>query len=386
MPANPFFYGRTVSGSAFIDREKEMQEIAASLERGQGIILFSPRRYGKTSLIKKVLASLESKGLLVFYLDLYRITSLDKFVAYYSQTVLSSLRSRADKIFSFVKTVIPSLKPKLTYTEPNLPSIELELSMEALLQQSAFSEMFDFLEHFCKKKKLRGCVVFDEFQEISGFDVDGRLEREMRSAFQHHELVSYAFLGSKMHLMQNIFKDKNRPFYNFGNHFELMPIETDYWIPFIKTGLAKAGGVLSSEDCRRIVALTGGHPYYTQMICSELWERLAHGGAAPVMDLLADALRAVLIKSNAAFVEIWDALSATERRLLLAVAETGEATLFAAEFLRKYRLGAASSVQRIVERLAHKGIIDRTEGGYRIIDPLFAQWIRREDQPGLKQG
>jgi uncharacterized protein len=385
MPANPFFYGRTVSGPAFIDREEETREISASLERGQSVILFSPRRYGKTSLIKQVLANLEKRGLLPFYMDLYRITSLDRFASYYSQTVLSSLRSKADKIFALVKTLLPSLTPKLTYTEPNLPSIEVELTMEVLRKQSTFPEMFDFLENYCKKKKLKGCVVFDEFQEISGFDVDGRLEREMRSAFQHHELVSYAFLGSKMHLMRKIFKDKNRPFYNFGKHFELGTINAEYWIPFIKAGLGKAGVPFTSEDCLRIATITGGHPYYTQMICSELWERLAHGGPAPVSDLIADALQAVLIKGNYAFIEIWDALSMSERRLLYGVAETRDTALFSTEFLRKYQLGAASSVQRMVERLIQKGIIDRSETGYRIIDPVFAHWIRRVDLPGSKQ-
>jgi uncharacterized protein len=385
MRTNPFLYGRTVSGSAFIDREEEIKGITASLERGQSVILFSPRRYGKTSLIKQALSHLEKRGLLVFYMDLYRITSLDRFASYYSQTVLSSLRSKADKIFTIVKTLIPSLKPKLTYTEPNLPSIEVELTMEALRKQSTFSEMFDFLENYCKKKKLRGCVVFDEFQEISGFDADGRLEREMRSAFQHHELVSYAFLGSKMHLMKKIFKDKNRPFYNFGNHFELGTIDVAYWVPFIKAGLGKAGASLEIEDCGRIVALTGGHPYYTQMICSELWERIAHAGSAPASVLLEDALQAVLTKSNYAFIEIWDALSTIERRLIFGIAETGEAAPFATDFLRKYQLGAASSVQRMIERLIQKGLIDRTDSGYRLIDPILALWIKRGDLPGLKQ-
>jgi uncharacterized protein len=379
MRINPFFYGRTVSGTAFIDRENELEQITASLGRGQSIILFSPRRYGKTSLIKQALSHLEKNGVLVFYLDLYRITSLDGFAIYYSQTVLSSLRSKADKIFSLVKSLLPSLKPKLTYTEPNLPSIELELTMEALRKQSTLPEMFDFLENYCKNKKLRGCIVFDEFQEIAGFDEDGRLEREMRSAFQHHESVSYAFLGSKMHLMRKIFKDKNRPFYNFGNHFELGTISADCWEPFIKAGLGKIGGSLTSENCMKIAAITGGHPYYTQMICSELWERLAHGKAEPISRLINDSLQSALTKSNYAFMEIWDALTVTERRLLFGIAETAEAAPFAIAFLRKYQLGAASSIQRVVERLVQKGVIDRTENGYRIIDPFFALWIKRED-------
>jgi AAA+ ATPase superfamily predicted ATPase len=291
--------------------------------------------------------------------------------------VLSSLHSRAVKIFALVKTLLPSLKPKLTYTEPNLPSIEVELTMETLRKPSTLSEMFDFLEQYCKKKHLKACIIFDEFQEISGFDEDNRLEREMRSAFQHHKLVSYAFLGSKMHLMRKIFKDKNRPFYNFGQHFELGTIDSVHWTPFIKAGLESAGAHLSNDECRQIPALVDGHPYYTQMICSELWESAAHGNDAPAGSLIEEALRNALAKSNYAFIEMWDAISPSERRLLVGIAESDAPAPFATEFLRKYQLGAASSVQRLVERLTHKGAIERAANGYRIVDPLFSLWITR---------
>lgn len=377
MPFNPFFYGKTVSGSAFINRKDEIRQIASSLERGQSTIIFSPRRYGKTSLIKQVLAELEKKDLLVFYLDLYRITSIDRFAHYYSHTILTSLQSGVDKLFSLIRALIPSLKPKLTYTEPNLPGIELELSMESLQKQSTLEEMFNFLEHFCTKKKLRACVVFDEFQEITAFDSEGLLEREMRSAFQHHESVSYAFLGSKIHLMKSLFKDKNRPFYNFGTHVELDTIDQKYWVPFIVKAFASGGKPIPSETGVQIVAQTGGHPYYTQMLCSELWEQTVMTGNKLSPDSIEMALSAVLTKENHAFVELWDALSPAERRLCAALAETGPAAIYSSEFLLRYHLGASSTVQRIADRLMKKGIIDRSPRAFQIVDPFFIHWIRR---------
>jgi uncharacterized protein len=380
MVSNPFFFGRAVSGAAFIDRASEIKQITSSLERGQSVILFSPRRYGKTSLIKKVLACLGRKGVLAFYIDLYRITALDRFASCFSQTVLSPLNSKADKIFSLLRSIIPSLKPKLTYKEPGMPSIELEMSLETLRQQTTLAEMFNLLENYCRKEKTRGCIVFDEFQEITSFDADGLLEREMRSAFQHHEFVGYAFLGSKTHLMHEMFKDKNRPFYNFGSHVELDVISAAEWIPFIEENFKRAGFHAHPEFFQQLIDCTTGHPYYTQMLCSEIWEQFVHSkGFKASSDLILNGLQAVLSKENHAFVEIWDSLSSIERRLLAAIAETGSVSIFSNEFLRKYRLGAASSLQRVMERMTKRGIIGRFADGYRIIDPMLKCWIKQDD-------
>ena len=379
MTSNPFFFGKTVSGPAFIDRTGEIEQIVSSLKRGQSVILFSPRRYGKTSLIKKVLHDLNRKGMLTFYIDLYRITTLERFASSFSQSVISSLQSGADKIFSLIRSIIPSLKPKLTYSEPGMPSIELEMSLETLRRQTTLAEMFNLLENYCTKKKVRGCFVFDEFQEIKSFDAEGLLEREMRSAFQHHQFVSYAFLGSKTHMMHEMFKDKNRPFYNFGTHIELDVIPASEWIPFIEAHFRKTGIPLNHDFYKQLVDLTQGHPYYTQMLCSEIWELSIHKKNLKNADLLLSGLHSVLSKENHAFVEIWDSLSPPERRLLAAIAETDSVSIFSSDFLVKNRLGAASSLQRMVERLVKRGIIGRYSEGYRCVDPIFKYWISQED-------
>jgi hypothetical protein len=378
MSANPFLFGKAVSGSSFVNRQREIKDVCSSLERGQSIIIFSPRRYGKTSLIKQVITTLSARGILVFYLDLYRVTTLEQFGRYYSQTVISSLRSSADKLFSLVRTLIPSLRPKLTYTEPNMPAIELEVSLEAMRRQVTLSELFNFLEKYCSKKKQRACVVFDEFQEITAFDCNGVLEREMRAAFQHHQLVSYAFLGSKAHLMHELFKDKARPFYNFGAHFELGPITNENWEPFIRGHFKKTGLPVTEDLCRRIVELTHGHPYYTQMLCSEIWESSIHSAKKP-SDPVASGLVSILQKENHAFAEIWDTLVPVEKKLLYVLAGADAVAVFSAEFLASHQLGATSSMQRVVLRLLKRGIINRDAKGVSIGDPLFSHWIRRED-------
>jgi hypothetical protein len=186
---NPFFFGKTVSGTSFLNRERELEELTETLARGQNIILFSPRRYGKTSLIKRVVARLQEKKVQTFYFDFYRIASLEEFFRYYSTTIINSLQSPFEKAFSLVRSLIPSLKPRLVYSEPTLPSIEVELSMDVLAKKSSLNELFDAIEKYCRIKKKKACVVFDEFQEIATIENGELLEREMRSAMQHHTLV-----------------------------------------------------------------------------------------------------------------------------------------------------------------------------------------------------
>lgn len=157
-------------------------------------------------------------------------------------------------------------------------------------------------------------------------------------------------------------------------------IEPEHWIPFVKEGLGGAGMAVSDDQVRSILDVTRGHPYYTQMLCSEIWEILVHGEREHDETLVPDALRAVLVKESHAFVEIWDSLSRFDRRLLLAMAESPTRHVFAAEFMAQHRLGAASSVQRAVQRLTKRGIIRRTGHGYRIIDPLFVLWMQGEER------
>lgn len=372
---NPFFFGKTVTGGCFINRQREIRELSESLARGQSLIIFSPRRYGKTSLIKQVMGRLKERGLLIFYFDLYRITDLDQFYRYYTRTIVSSLQSPAQKLFAIMRALIPSLKPKLVYTEPGAPSIEVEVGLETLRKTSSLQELFDAVEKFCIKKRKKACVVFDEFQEITAIEQGDAIEREMRASFQHHQYVSYAFLGSRYHLMHELFNDKNRPFYHFGAHYELDVISQSDWLPFIRHKFAAGGYEIGDQECRDIMEITRGHPYYTQLFCSTIWD-LAQKHGKIASDDIKGGLRIVLEKESHAFHELWDCLRSDERRLLSAIAKEPQSpAIFSNDFISRHQMGSASSLQRVVSRLQQRGLLMRKKQGYLITDPVFLRWI-----------
>ena len=372
---NPFFFGRTVASAAFINRHREIHDIAANLSRGQSLILFSPRRYGKTSLIKRAIEQMKKQGILVFYFDLYRMTTLDQFCTCYSQGIISAIRSPMQKAFDLIRSLLPSLKPRLVFSEPGGPSVEVEASLETLRRSATLKELFDSIETYCVRNKKRGCVVFDEFQEITAIAEGNIIEREMRAAFQHHSAVAYAFLGSQYHLMHDLFADKNRPFYHFGAHYELDVIAEDEWVPFIRDNFVRGQKSMSEEVCRGLAGITRGHPYYTQLLCSTLWDQTVKERVITA-SMVQKALSTALEKEGHAFHELWDSLKPDERTLISAIArEENVPEIFSAAFSGRHHLGAASSIQRTVSRLVKRGLLIRKKGSYPVTDPLFLRWI-----------
>lgn len=372
---NPFIFGKVVGGANFVDREEETSDIARTLLAGQNVICYSPRRYGKTSLMMQVKEILAKKGCQVFFIDLFRITSFEDLYNSYSTSIARAVRSPMKAILTAVQSLLPSINPKIVFTGEGAPSVEVSVPLPVLSQSATLRELFDSLETYCAKRKKKGAVIFDEFQEVSIMR-DGRIvEREMRSAFQHHRHVSYAFLGSKHHLMRDVFTNKNRPFYNFGRHFELDVIASEHWQGFIAK---KMGGLCSGAFAKKIIAVTESHPFYTQQYCHYLWDNARKSGKAVDHDALELVLRDILERDSMLFAEMWDGLSMPERHLLkaLALEQTGE--IFGKRFIISHNLETASAVQKASNRLYELDYIRKLPEGYiGFVNPFFKHWINR---------
>src|SRR3989339_1049855 len=176
---NPFAYGKEVSGRFFTDREEETVELLRDLKRGQNVIIYSPRRYGKTSLIKKVLESLRKDGMITIYIDLYKATSKQKLIDVFAKSVAEQTESNLKKGFAVIKELLPKLLPKIIFRQTGLPEIEFEYNRNQSIMP-LLSDVLELVHKISKKRKKNAVVVFDEFQEIMNFE-DDEIEREMRS-------------------------------------------------------------------------------------------------------------------------------------------------------------------------------------------------------------
>ena len=241
---NPFVYGETVSGEHFCNRVNEISELITDIKNGLNIIIFSPRRYGKTSLIRRVLEEVKAEGLLTFYVDLYPAINKQKFIEIYAKAISDGLPGKVSRIAKKLKEYLPRIIPKVLVDGESM-RFEFEFDRTANISPH-IDDLLEAVKKAADQHKQDAIIVFDEFQEITNFD-DDEIERKMRSAFQTHRNVSYVFMGSKTHLMKNIFNNPNRPFYKSGRYFPLQKISAEELAVFAEKKFL-ADGIVVAEN------------------------------------------------------------------------------------------------------------------------------------------
>jgi len=374
---NPFLYGDVVKGEYFTDREDEIKEIKLDLSSGQNILLFSPRRYGKTSLILKVLDELKKEGFINVYVDLFRITSISTFIKVYTAAITQAAATKLDEAVQFIKEHFPTIIPKIVI-KPNEPT-EFEFDFEVGKKDldKALDDLYDLPQKVATKRKKQLIVVFDEFQEIAALDLP--IERNLRAKIQHHDKVTYCFMGSKRHLLDELFLDKNKPLYRIAKSVPLGKIPEQKFKSFIHTRFKSVDMVVEENLIDQILKITVCHPYYTQQLCHEIFnicfsKKEASTVAPKDIEL---AKHKCISAQSYAYSTIWDGLAGKQKDLILALSLNPEANIYSQEFLTKHGLGAPATVQTAVKALEKKGLLDRQNGSYSISDVFFVEWIKR---------
>ena len=217
-------------------------------------------------------------------------------------------------------------------------------------------------------------VVFDEFQEIANFD-DQEIERKMRSVFQHHRNVSYIFMGSKTHLMRDIFNNPNRPFYKSGKHFPLGKIDSNELGNFATKKFEKAGINITQHELKEIIEVTECHPYYFQMLCHVLWE-ITLDDKDVKLSYIEEAVEILISRESSAYMAIWESLTAKQKNLLVALMQEHNPAIYSGQFLEKHGLGAPSSLQKATKKLISMELIQQANGSYELVDLFFKRWVR----------
>lgn len=374
MP-NPFTYGKIVSGDDFADRAKECRELFEDLIGGQSVLLYSPRRYGKSSLIFRVLDQLKEKGILTSYIDVYGCVTLTDFIDKIFQGTVVPAQGSLQRISDFLKEQLSGLSPEVTLNSDG--SISVSFKKEAIAQgtEKVLTKILDAPQKLAEAKKKRVVVAFDEFQEIAGLDGLG-LEKAMRSSFQRHKGVTYLFAGSKQHIMTEMFGQERRPFYKFAKSFPLKNIPREGFSDFISDKFKRTGISVGSEVVQSILEFTQGQPYLTQQLCHELWSIGNERRKIIQEEDIKAALTTILSQHGDYFSGIWDTLPPSQKRLLTAIAEEKEVkNLYSIDFVSKYFLISSSHVRKAVQALEKAAIVDHSDGVYFIEDALFREWI-----------
>jgi uncharacterized protein len=374
---NPFRYGALALDEAFTDREQETAELKADALNGQDVVLFAPRRYGKSSLLWRVAQELVSEGALVAHVNLMTTPTTTQLAEKLARTIHDDIASPLFRAKERLR-IFQGLRIHPTVTiDPDDGSLSFSFDASGRREDinATLERLLELPGQLAGERKRPVVLILDEFQEI--VDIDPNLPRLMRSVFQQQPEVSHLYLGSKRHMMEQIFSNENEPFWRSAKEIELGVIDPQPFGDYIERQFKRTDKKITALAVDAILETTGGHPYATQELCYFLWQDTPAGATATDTQVAA-AVNKVLNSEHAHFSLVWDDASAHQRLLLRALAaEPGHPV--SAEYRRRHSLPGASSVQRALGALEKAELVGRRRGDAWISEPFLAQWVLLND-------
>jgi hypothetical protein len=376
---NPFVYGEVVPASAFVDRVVELDRLVGDLAAGQKIFLISPRRYGKSSLIRRALAVMSRRGALAIEVTVSSFSSYVAFLEGYARALVAA-ETRADRARAWLRDQIRSTRAELRH-EPgptpggfaavSFPGIRSDRDVSRLAQ-----EVFALPARLAETRRRKVVVALDEFQAIGGFD-GGSVEHALRAAVQQQREVGYVFAGSEPSLMERMLTPR-RPFYKAGPVIRLEKIPADEFAAFIDARFVRSGIRIEPGLGEAVVDLAGNLPYDVQRLAHETWDEVrAAGRRRATLDDLHQALRRLLAEQQMMFEAIWQRLTLAQRSSLRAVVLDEGRELLSSDARARYRLGGPSTVQAALASLMRADLISREGDRYVVVDSLLREWVAR---------
>lgn len=368
-----FIYGMSVEGKNFTDRELETKRLQLNFENGMNSILISPRRIGKTSLVKKVKSLTENQERIVVFMDIYKCRSEYEFYEKFASSVIQATSTKMDQMVQTAKEFIMSITPRITYS-PN-PGTEYTLSLGITPKMNTPEEILDLPERIAQKKGIQMVVCIDEFQQIGEMPDSLTVQKTIRSVWQHHRNVCYCLFGSKQHLMNNLFYSRKMPFYQFGDMFFLKKIPTEKWVPFITSRFKDAGKQISEKLAERICQTVDNYSSYVQQLA---WNVFVVSDSIVTEQSFQEGMEATFAQVTPFFVELTANLTTYQMNLLRAICSGFHEDFGKKDVTSHYDLGSRSNLVKLKKALIEREIVEQTEDGLFISDPLFERWFKQE--------
>ena len=336
----PFQYGTLATKENFVDRVVDRAQLKNFLSSHINVMLVSPRRWGKSSLVKVAMEELqeEDKDVRVCYINAFSIGSEAEFY----KTFASQVTACADAQF------VPKEQDKVDLLQ--LP----EILAEAL--------------------DVKIIVCISEFQQLANLPEYKDMEGKMRSVWQQQERVTYCLYGSKRHMMLDIFNNSNSPFYRFGQLLFLNKISKEKWKLFIVETFEKSGKHISDEFTGRICDTTECHSWYLQQCCYFVWNATA---VEVTEESFNYGLKQMINTNSPMFQGDTEMLAASQVEMLRAIRD-GVQQLSSAEARAKYHLGNPNTISKNKRILQNKDIVEMQDGRLVFLDPIYRLWFTKE--------
>lgn len=372
MNGQTFIFGKPVEGEYFTDREADARRLAANFRGGVSTFLLSPRRWGKTSLIKKVMREVQSDELKVVFVDVFKCKSPIDFAETVASAVLSQTASKTEEFLENAKAFLGRVNFGINISPDPLSVFDVKLGLAD--DKSDISNALSVPERVAAKKGIRLLVCIDEFQQIGEFNDTMSFQKELRTIWQHQGNVTYCLFGSKNHMMERLFDTPDKAFFKFGDIMYLKTIPLNYWQEFISGKFNGAGKSITPGQIEYICNVVNYHSSYVQQLC---WYVFLSSSDVVTDDDVKIGIEE-LISQNTSLFESWtENLSAYQMRLLTALADGIHEGLSSAEIISRYRLVSSANVVAVKKSLLEKNLIYAEGRKLYLTDPVMGMWLRR---------
>ncbi len=368
---NPFFLHTLPVDAPFCNRESEIKDLLSFARSGTNVVLYSPRRFGKTSLVRRIQHRLQADGAIAIFADFFGVTSVDDVAARLAKATFS-FTHKQESLWKVALQTIRSFRPVLKPDPESGVSLSVEPASTGRRGLELLEETLDSLGHFIEKNERLVHIALDEFQEIVELKEVLQIEAAMRTHIQHHK-ASYFFIGSRRRVLLGIFTERQRPFFQSAINYELKPLPEDQLATFIKEQFEAEGGrKCPISVARKLVEATSCHPYYSQKLAHFLFEM---SGDRPTEADVRKAMERVILSEKPVFEAVMQGLSLQQKLVLRTIALEPTGTPLSHTYIGKHRLGSAGGVQYSLKQLARLDLVEK-EKGWRVVDPVFAMFLR----------
>jgi len=366
--SNPFVISGYAGGESFCDRETETEKILKSLKNGANLTLVSPRRMGKSGLIYHIFAQSELLDSIKIYADILPTSNLQGFINVLSNAWIRQAHGSGIRKLSKVIEVLKSFHPVIRIDPfTGLPEVEISARSEG-----EKSENLEKLFYQIGKEDKPVVIAIDEFQQVLDYPEDN-MEALLRGTIQKLPMTRFIFSGSRMHLMNSMFTQSKRPFYQSTRMFFLNQIDPVVYNLFITEKFASGKRTIEREAVGWLLDWTRGHTYYVQYVCNWLY---SEGYTRITPGVVSEVCRSILLEMQPVFSQYRQLLAPRQFELLRAIAREGTVkSVLSGSFILSHNLGTPSTVRTSLLAMIDKDMIREFPEGYLVDDVFFSRWL-----------
>ena len=371
---SPFQYGKPATGTTFISRQEEKHQLQNNISSGTNSVIISPRRWGKSSLIREALSDLvkEQQDISVCYVDVFHVRSESEFYLLYAKEVIKSVCNCPEEWSATVMQFLQEIAPLISVETD--PKIDFTITHALNTLKGHESYILDLPERIAKEKGIRIVICADEFQNLARLREFSDLQTTLNRTWKGHSRVNYCICGSKRHIMAEIFNTQQNPFYHFGEIILLQKIDENEWIQYIVDQFKRTGKSISRIVATDLVQKVKCHTWYVPQYAHFAWILTSNNTTEQI---LSEAFSQILNAFIPLYKRECEAMTASQLSLLVAIANK-EKAFTSTTVMHNYGLGTPQNVSKNKEILQRRDLVEKTPEGFVFLDPVFEFWFTVE--------